>query len=225
MAVFTTTLEVMVNNLAEDRTAPLRDRIESARSKIFDFDYPVPATIWGEPFKEYFETAFINKYLFDEIGFETVERWKQRVYSRLLDIMPRYKLLFDILNKIDIDTILNDKSYSESNTGTKTNELSSKTQSQSGSKSTSSTLPENMLSNGQIGNFSKVGYADNANVSRSTSQAEGESNSNESNKNERKITGRTISQMSIFGELDGNFNNYFNQFLNEFSDLFMSLYY
>lgn len=225
MAIYTTTLARMVNNLCEDPTASLQDKIKSARTKIFDFDYIVPSKIWEQPFKEYFEIAFINKYLFDEIGLETVARWQQRVYARLLEIMPKYHLIFSALEKVDLDTVLNDKGYTEADHYDRKNELASTTASESGSKSTNSTLPENMLSNGEIGNFAKVGYADGASISRSNSEATGESTNKETNDGTKTVTGRTISQLAMIGELGPDFNNYFSQFLNEFSDLFMSLYY
>lgn len=42
MARYTTSLEVVVNNLCENRNNALNIRVESARNKIFDFSYPIP---------------------------------------------------------------------------------------------------------------------------------------------------------------------------------------
>lgn len=213
MALYTTSLEVVVNNLCKDRSQPLDKRIASARPLIFNFDYPVPKAIWSEGFKEYFETAFINKYLFMEFGQETVAKWKQRVYARLLEVMPKYCAIFTILNNIDYNNILNDKNYTESD------DFKNETKGKAGSKSAGSSLPENMLSKGSIGSFSNVGYADTSTISRSDTEAES------TNTGTKKISGRTISQMAAFGEIGPDFNNYFSQLLDEFKDLFMVLYF
>lgn len=42
MARYTTSLEVVVNNLCKDRNEGLYNRVDSAREKIFNFYYPTP---------------------------------------------------------------------------------------------------------------------------------------------------------------------------------------
>jgi len=209
MAMYTTSLEVLVNNLCDDRSKSLDTRIASARSKIFDFDYPVPDKIWGRGFKEYFETAFINKYLFMEFGQETVGKWKQRVKARLLEVMPKYCAIYKILDAIDYNKVLTDKDYAQ--------KTDSSANGKSGSKSGGASLPENMLAKGTVGNFAGTGYADTASISRTDSETNA--------KGTVTVTGRTISQLTVFGEIDENFNEYFSQLLDEFSDLFMVLYF
>lgn len=213
MAKFTTSLEVMVNNLCDDRTKTIDERIESARTKIFDFQYLTPKTINEEDFKIYFETAFINEYLFDEIAQETVGRFKQRLHSKLLTIMPRYQIIFDILSNANWDEIYNNYGYTEKINGNTTNK------SQTGSKGASSNLPENMLATGEIGNFNNVGYASNSSISRSNGESE-----NTENRTVSRV-GRTMNQFDTLRQIDGNFNRYFEELIKEFNILFMGLFY
>ena len=74
--------------------------------KIFDFDYDFYTN--DETIKYNFEDKFINEYYFNEIGFETVGRFKQRLRTKLNKIMPYYTQLYQTeLRSKDIDFMLN----------------------------------------------------------------------------------------------------------------------
>lgn len=74
MAQFTMTLmEILENNI-----------------EIFDFDYPM----FEESYKPIFEQKFKDKFLFDEIGVETVARFKHNLKQMLNLIMPYYNKLY-----------------------------------------------------------------------------------------------------------------------------------
>ena len=74
--------------------------------KIFDFDYDFYTN--DETIKYNFEDKFINEYYFNEIGFETVGRFKQRLKAKLNKIMPYYSQLYQTeLRSKDIDFMLN----------------------------------------------------------------------------------------------------------------------
>ena len=74
--------------------------------KIFDFDYDFYTN--DETIKYNFEDKFINEYYFNEIGFETVGRFKQRLRTKLNKIMPYYSQLYQTeLRAKDIDFMLN----------------------------------------------------------------------------------------------------------------------
>lgn len=80
-------------------------RIEESKSTcVFDFDY-----YFYEPnLKGQFEKKFIDYYYFDEIGFETVARFKQRLRARLNLIAPKYRQLYETeLKAKDINFLLN----------------------------------------------------------------------------------------------------------------------
>ena len=74
--------------------------------KIFDFDYDFYTN--DETIKYNFEDKFINEYYFNEIGFETIHRFKQRLRTKLNKIMPYYTQLYQTeLRSKDIDFMLN----------------------------------------------------------------------------------------------------------------------
>lgn len=70
-------------------TLTIRDIIESGIN-IFDFDYPT----FNEDLKKEFEKCFIDHFYFDEIGSESVGRFKWLLKSKLNLIMPRYNKIF-----------------------------------------------------------------------------------------------------------------------------------
>ena len=74
--------------------------------KMFDFDYDFYTD--NQVIKQSFETKFIDTYLFNEIGQETVARFKHFLKRRLNNIMPYYKQLYETeLRTKEIDFMLN----------------------------------------------------------------------------------------------------------------------
>ena len=64
--------------------------ILSNNVNIFDFNY----SFYSEEHKEQFEAKFINHFYFDEIGAETVARFKHNLKTMLNEIMPYYNHLY-----------------------------------------------------------------------------------------------------------------------------------
>lgn len=85
-------------------TLELRTISESNNLKVFDFDY----SFYDNDLKKVFEDKFIQHYYYDEIGFETIGRFKQRLKAKLNEIMPRYSQLYQTeLASKDINFLLN----------------------------------------------------------------------------------------------------------------------
>ena len=85
-------------------TLELRQISDSKNLKVFDFDYD----FYDPDLKQLFEKKFIENYYIDEIGFETVGRFKQRLKAKLNKIMPMYKQLYQTeLACKDINFMLN----------------------------------------------------------------------------------------------------------------------
>jgi hypothetical protein len=68
-----------------------RDKIETGRTKLFDFDYP----IFDPDYKKVFESHFIRKFYMREIGFETEGLFKFQLETWLLIHMPYFNKLFE----------------------------------------------------------------------------------------------------------------------------------
>ena len=58
---------------------------------LFDFDY----SFYNESHKKGFEKKFVDRFLFDEIGAETVARFKHNLRTMLNEIMPYYTHLYE----------------------------------------------------------------------------------------------------------------------------------
>ena len=98
--------------------------ILSNNVNIFDFDY----SFYNESYKKGFEKKFLDRFLFDEIGAETVARFKHNLRSTLNEIMPYYKHLYEttiyeynpILNYDLQEVIIRDVSNEQEEEGTTT---------------------------------------------------------------------------------------------------------
>jgi hypothetical protein len=90
MATYTITLKEIVDLYALDGATNLRDKIELARTKIFDFDYP----FFDETKRADFETDFIRNFFMREIGFETEEYWKFQLENYLRINMGYWNKMF-----------------------------------------------------------------------------------------------------------------------------------
>ena len=73
----------------EKHTMTLGEIIEN-NINIFDFDYP----FYNEERRKQFEQHFIEHFYFDEIGQETVARFKHRLKIKLNLIMPYWNKIF-----------------------------------------------------------------------------------------------------------------------------------
>ena len=96
--------------------------ILSNNVNIFDFDY----SFYNESYKKGFEKKFLDRFLFDEIGAETVARFKHNLRTTLNEIMPYYTHLYEttiyeynpILNYDLQEVIIRDVSNEQEEEGT-----------------------------------------------------------------------------------------------------------
>lgn len=78
---------------------------------LFDFDYDFYSD--NMSLRNNFEKKFQEHYMFNEIGAETVERFKLMLRNKLNYIMPKYAQLYITVKRVeDIDFMLN-KDYNE----------------------------------------------------------------------------------------------------------------
>ena len=96
--------------------------ILSNNVNLFDFDY----SFYNESYKKGFEKKFLDRFLFDEIGAETVARFKHNLRTMLNEIMPYYTHLYEttiyeynpILNYDLQEVIIRDVSNEQEEEGT-----------------------------------------------------------------------------------------------------------
>lgn len=171
---------------------------------LFDFNY----RFYEDSFKKEFEDRFIEHFYFNEIGFETVGRFKHMLMSKLNDIYPYYKQLYEIeLKSKNINYLMN-KDLKETVIKEVTGSLKS---SEKGSSNSNGTSSNNSTSNsldkgsdtpqGRVENLDD--YLTTATVSENTSLTNDSSTSNTSTQgetiqdNEGRETTTLISQGNI----------------------------
>jgi hypothetical protein len=104
MATYTMQLREYIEMFSQELTLSTRDKIETGRTKLFDFDYP----IFDPLYKKVFETHFIRKFYTREIGFETEGLFKFQLETWLVINMPYFNKLFES-ELIKFDPLTNSK--------------------------------------------------------------------------------------------------------------------
>lgn len=104
--------------------------IAAARPKLFNFDYP----IFDPAYRETLETKIIEHYYTQELGFETVGRWKLALRATMREIMPTYNALYKdgltVINPflpIDIEDTYTKTGESTSENDSQTNDSRNRT--------------------------------------------------------------------------------------------------
>ena len=155
-------------------TLELRYMYEDENFKLFDFPY----NLYDNDIKPWFEEKFFQHFMFYEIGFDTIGMFKQRLMSKLNDIFPYYKQLYETeIRTKGIDFMLN-KDLKESYVRELTSNSNSNQESNvsSNSLSTAGQLTPSLIANSQkIDKFMDSAQKDN---SSSNSTSTGESNGN-----------------------------------------------
>ena len=195
--------------------------------KIFDFDYDFYTN--DETIKYNFEDKFINEYYFNEIGFETVGRFKQRLRTKLNKIMPYYSQLYQTeLRSKDIDFMLNkdlEEVYERVLEGSNTsmNDVTVD------NNSTSNVLESNIdngnasleLEKGSLTNVGKSTINDNTKSSNSVNDT---TNQTERTKLSSKGNIGVTSSAELLEKWRKVIINIDDLIINECSDLFMQVY-
>ena len=155
-------------------TLELRYLYEDEKFNLFDFPY----NLYDNDLKPWFEEKFYQHFMFYEIGFDSVAMFKQRLMSKLNDIFPYYKQLYETeIRSKGIDFMLN-KDLKESYV----RELTSNSNSNQESNVTSNGLSTaGQLTPSLIANSEKIDkFMDNAqkDTAESNSSSSGESTGN-----------------------------------------------
>lgn len=195
--------------------------------KIFDFEYDFYTS--DETIKINFEDKFINWYYFNEIGFETVGRFKQRLKARLNKIMPYYTQLYlTELRSKDIDFMLNkdleetfERVLEGSNTSIGSNTIEDTTQSNN---------LESNIDNGNAsleleqGSLTNVGKSTLNNNTLSTNNINDTSNQTERTKLSSKGNIGITSSAELLEKWRKVIINIDDMIISECDDLFMQVY-
>ena len=158
-------------------TLELRYLYEDKNFNLFDFSY----NLYNNDLKPWFEEKFYQHFMFYEIGFDTIGMFKQRLMSKLNDIYPYYKQLYETeIRAKGIDFMLN-KDLKESYVRELTSNSNSNQESNvtSNGLSTAGQLTPSLIANSEkIDKFMDTAQKDNT-TTNSTSNGESNGNSRE----------------------------------------------
>ena len=155
-------------------TLELRYMYEDENFNLFDFPY----NLYDNDLKPWFEEKFYQHFMFYEIGFDTIGMFKQRLMSKLNDIFPYDKQLYETeIRSKGIDFMLN-KDLKESYVRELTSNSNSNQESNitSNNLSTAGQLTPSLIANSEkIDKFMDTAQKD---TGTSNSISSGESNGN-----------------------------------------------
>lgn len=232
MSKYTTELRFICESLAgyensQDEDISVKEVIEKARTKIFDFDYP----IFDATYKPRIETKIIKHYYTREICAETYGRWKMFLDDRMNEIMPYYNQLyksellkFDPFNDIDVTT----ESQNE-NTG-KRNEtygITSETGVTSESWDLYSDTPQGGVNGVKDGKYlSSAEQTTNTNTTNYNSGTATSENRNDAGSSVSRTHGKTAAHdyNYLLQKYRETFLNIDKQVVDELDDLFMRIW-
>ena len=179
--------------------------------EIFDFDYP----FYNEERRKQFEQHFIEHFYFDEIGQETVARFKQRLKIKLNLIMPYWNKIFlaDELEQRILDN------YDVTETYTREVENSASATSNNTNKNLASDTPVTRTDLNSNNDYYSSIIKD---IGEGSSQAEGESKENWT----RRMTGNIGVQTDADAIIKywQSLRQIELEIFNQCSDLFMEVY-
>ena len=209
--------------------------IERARSKVFDFAYP----IFDEAYKGVLETKILKHFYTREIGAETVGLWKHWLNTRMNEIMPYYNKLYK--SELLEFNPLYDFDITRQKAGTTTGTKADNGQTQGTTKGTvnSENKNNNYYSDtpqGGVGNLESLDYLTSATINTDTGNStnnvstSGTTTLNSTVNNTEdyletvkgKQSGTSYSKM--LEEYRATFLNIDMQVINELKDLFFNLW-
>lgn len=204
-------MEAMVNFDREDKIK-IRDLPKYARSKIFDFNYPLSDKVNQEEFEE----LILKKFMMRRIGYETVTAFKLALEVKLNEIMPTYNKLFDSLENWNI--------LEDGETESRIVEDSRNTSSTSTSNGVNvsdrrfSELPQNRINDLQSGD-----YITDYNLDTDNSNMTGTNNMSDNGNLSENIKKTPSDKIKIYKEFMNDVNSIYTMIFDKLDDLFYGL--
>lgn len=197
--------------------------IEQARSKVFDFAYP----IFDEAYRSVIETKILKHFYTREIGAETVGLWKLWLNTRLNEVMPYYNKLYksELLEFNPLYDVDLTREHSKTNDGTSVSSGTAHSSVETKDNSYYSDTPQ-----GGVAGLNDLSYLTSATMDDGEVETEGTSSNNSTINNTEEYLERVrgknggTSYARMLEEYRATFLNIDLQVINELNDLFMNLW-
>lgn len=204
-------------------TLEISQIVRDKNFKIFDFDYDFYTN--DLTIKKNFEQKFLDYYMFNEIGFETIGRFKHNLKTKLNTIMPLYKQYYiSEMRTKEIDFMLN-KDYKETYTRNvdDTNSMSGNNKNTYEDNSKSSDINDG-VSDVSLTKGNLTSTSGNTSNSNDIIKSESTSNRNESYTLEGKGNIGITSSAELLEKWRGVMINIDQMIIEECHDLFMMIF-
>lgn len=197
---------------------PVKDILNVAREKIFDFTYPY---LNGDTEKtKELEIKILKHYYTREIGFDTFGRFKLALDERLNLIMPYFNEIYKSVEMAKIDPLTNNEiTITETINGTSSSEQVSSSNTTGNNKTINQDTPSSSL--GNIDYASQIVSASGENTNNSKDNTSGK-NSEESEKIIKGLS--NYSKQDMIMRYRENILNVEEAIVSELYDLFLLIY-
>ena len=225
------TLYALLNsivNYGKEEQVKIKELTSSARTKIFDFDYPLS----GKVDKEQFETMILNHFLMRRIGYDTFTSWQIALNSKLNEIMPMYNKILDsfvewnLFNDGEVISRTTNQVNADSTVGNNIIRTDTSNESENISDRRYSNLPEDKLSDVRNGDYvTEYNYDTDTNESDTTTSTNGtnETTSNGTQDTVESITRSPIDKINIYKQYMENLQSVYSMILKDLDCLFYQL--
>lgn len=196
--------------------------ISLARTKIFDFDYP----IFDTNYKEVLETKILKHFYTREIGLETYGLWKLKLDTKMNEIMPYYNKLYQSelleFNPLwDID-YTRDGSESTSQSESTSNSLST-SESESSSSSMMGSEWDLYQETPQNGLTGVTDYNYLTNATNNKNDSHGSASENRQSATSQSGTRDALDTKGYLERINGYRNNNPSKLLEDYRDTFLNI--
>lgn len=225
MAIYTIKVRTICeayNNFSEPQLyEKVEDIIETARPKIFDFEYPY----FNSDHKKSLEQKILSHYYMYEIGVETPALWKLLLKNKMREIMPYYNQLlksetieFNPMHNVKYNTkstkkddgITNMKNGTVVEATSETNDIFKSTTAFADTPQGNLPNPEMVANN----------YLTNATINNSTDDTKGKNNSETNVNGNSDYKDNSEYNMDVEGKNSGES---FSKMLEQFRDTFLNI--
>lgn len=216
------------------------DVIEKGRELVFNFKYPIIDKNYSSEFfgdintKELFETAFINKYITDEIGFESFAEFQMKLRGKLFEVIPLYNTKINLFMNMKLNqmwggyTLTEQTDNTHKDSGNSSGTDNSNVTNNGTSKNIGSTFPVNYVDD--YDNLDGINYGTDGNSATSNNKSDRKNNTTGKFDNNGEfhtthtVDRKDLPDISKLTQLSNIFSNILTGTLKEFDGLFMGIF-
>lgn len=198
----------------------IKDLSTYAKSKIFDFYYPVSDLF---P-KDRFEDLFLKHYMFRRINYDTVTSFKIHLEVKLNDIMPKYYKMLEGFTGVnfdgDVETHI--RTQTDSKTSTSNSTINNTSSDTTETENKFSDMPQDLIDDIKDDKY-VTEYTQNKGTSSGNSNSNSSNNTTDNGNLEETITIKRADSIDEYQKYLQVMNNIYSMIFKECDSLFYGL--